>query len=92
MWVRIVAGGGGAVMGGGGGGGGGCVLGYLCLSGTRAWPGSPCAHSPGHTGPASPPLPHTALQTHAYSLQHNTNTHTHTYAYMWTEKNTHTHI
>lgn len=49
-----------------------CVWGCLCLSGTRAWPGSPCAHSPGHTGPASPPLPHTALQTHAYSLQHNT--------------------
>ena len=52
---------------------------YLCLSGIRAWPGSPCAHSPGHTGPASPPLPHTALQTHAYSLQHNTHTHTHIY-------------
>lgn len=61
-------------------GGGGrelCSGEVLCLSGTRAWPGSPCAHSPGHTGPACPPLPHTALQTHAYSLQHNTNTHTH---------------
>lgn len=58
---------------------------YLCLFGTRAWPGSPCAHSPGHTGPASPPLPHTSLQTHAYSLQHNIYTH------IRTDKH-HTHI
>lgn len=40
-----------------------------CLSETRAWPGSPCAHIPEHTGPVSPPQPHTALQTHAYSLK-----------------------
>lgn len=74
-WVRI--------EGSGGGGWNGrwvwglCSGEYLCLFGTRAWPGSPCAHSPGHTGPASPPLPHTALQTHVYSLQHNTQTDRH---------------
>lgn len=74
----------------GGGRGGVCIRDSeqgRCLFETRVWTVSPCAHIPERTGPASLALPHTALQTHAYSLQHTVNKHTGTHIHE-TEKHT----